>query len=505
MATVSTEDAFYEQLSARVLEIAREHSQQLIASRTATPKQTVSRYVAGGRPSPWFLHSLVRGFAINPSWLLTGEGTKLLTDVTADTSRMAGNLLDLVKAMGAVTERKLGSLVGKQHLMVLRELNDALISLESIQERVSQESEETFRKIIGDLAQALNEGQLDRMESLIRTGSQISRLSFNRELQREFKALVASATSILRDFETSIPLFREALFEHIATGKLVDAVVIERVNRFALTLRVMLRLREARNVCDAFLALLRDKAEHIPTYHHLVSLAAYLHVECGDLPEALPKLTQSRSLANEKNRAFSSGFNLAHALFYTGSMRFHELGSLELREDMAVQIPNAFALWTANKEHLESVLKRNERSPNLAHPLLHAYARVTFDAISGKGAKALTDADALTAEKIEKDPSHTLRMFSVHIIKAQAARLAGNAKVAKEETKLAEDVLRSGEPDVMPVLLFRAMHWRNVLLLFEQPTGAKEKRMAECARSAVKIHLERGYGMLRELADKIGE
>ena len=92
-----------ESLRARLQQLALTHSQAELARKTGFPPANVHRFLKGGKVPTDFCEALVREFGVNPAWLLAGEGTAYLADVTAGTERMAGNLLELVEAMSAVS------------------------------------------------------------------------------------------------------------------------------------------------------------------------------------------------------------------------------------------------------------------------------------------------------------------------------------------------------------------------------------------------------------------
>ena len=133
-----------EQIQQRLIELAEQHSQADIARKTEFSRNNVSRYVNGTRMPIEFAAALVEGLGVNPAWLLTGEGTAYLSDINSGTQEMAGDLLALVDAMAAVNRMRLGSLTGKHHLGVLRELNETLKKHEGLRDRLNKHSRKIF-------------------------------------------------------------------------------------------------------------------------------------------------------------------------------------------------------------------------------------------------------------------------------------------------------------------------------------------------------------------------
>src|SRR5688572_16167527 len=74
-----------EPLSSRLRELCKRWPQAEIARRTGASSNNVSRYMRGVRIPLDFGVALVRGLGINPAWLMMGEGTPLLSDVSGAT------------------------------------------------------------------------------------------------------------------------------------------------------------------------------------------------------------------------------------------------------------------------------------------------------------------------------------------------------------------------------------------------------------------------------------
>ncbi|MCA8946964.1 MAG: helix-turn-helix transcriptional regulator, partial [Planctomycetes bacterium] len=153
-------------LNSRLATLAEDRSLSDIARRTGTSVANVSRYISGTRIPGEFCAALVRGLGVNPSWLLTGEGSPFLSDVTEGTAQMAGDVLELVEAMNAVTHMRLGALTGKHHLKVLRELNDALLRYEELRARLNAHSAPIFKQLVDDLGAALGKLDIERAHDL---------------------------------------------------------------------------------------------------------------------------------------------------------------------------------------------------------------------------------------------------------------------------------------------------------------------------------------------------
>ena len=214
--TASIDSTSAEAVRGRLNILTENHAQAEIARRTGFPPANVHRFLKGGKIPADFCGAVVREFGINPAWLLTGEGAPRLSDVTEGTMRMAGNVLELVEAMSAVARMRLGSLTGKHHLRVLRELNDALEDHERLRERLNEHSHPVFQKLVEDIRATMEKRDLERATDLIKAAEQVQRLCADDKLSLELDAHHAHLAFLMRDFETSADYRRRVFIRQLA-------------------------------------------------------------------------------------------------------------------------------------------------------------------------------------------------------------------------------------------------------------------------------------------------
>lgn len=67
----------------RMQQAAAPNNASEVARMTCSSRETVRRYLTGGRPSVEFVVAFCRAFDVNPTWLLFGTGPRLLSSQTS--------------------------------------------------------------------------------------------------------------------------------------------------------------------------------------------------------------------------------------------------------------------------------------------------------------------------------------------------------------------------------------------------------------------------------------
>ncbi len=263
-----------------------------IARKTATSPTNVVRYLGGTRMPTEFSAALVKGLGVNPAWWLTGEGTPFLADVTAGTTAMGGNLLELVEAMNAVTRMKLGALAGKQHLKVLRELNDALDAHERLRAKLNEHSRGIFEQLLADIERCLNEYKVQPAAGLLKAAEQVGRLCDDTELHRKLLSYQASYFAFVRDLGKALPFQRKLLQRLLADSGAPDEAGLRNAVNLVLTLMTLSRLPEAQRVCEAVLKLAPPATPRWSALALLAFLKGRLMAEHGELLPGLAIMTR---------------------------------------------------------------------------------------------------------------------------------------------------------------------------------------------------------------------
>src|SRR5688500_16600379 len=110
----------------RLQSLAARFPQAELARRTGSAPANVHRYLPEGKVPAEFCGALVSEFGVNPTWLFTGQGNMLRSDVSKPVAEMGGDLLELVDTMNAVSRLRLGSIADGSEQKQIRELGDAM-------------------------------------------------------------------------------------------------------------------------------------------------------------------------------------------------------------------------------------------------------------------------------------------------------------------------------------------------------------------------------------------
>ncbi|MEZ5991521.1 MAG: helix-turn-helix transcriptional regulator [Planctomycetota bacterium] len=287
--TLDDDDAIRE----RLRRLVDERSQSDIARRTGAQVAAVNRYVHGARIPGGFLAAAVRGLGVNPSWLLMGEGSPYLADVPEQTAALGENMLELVEAMSAVSRMLLGSLTGKHHLKVLRELNEALHAHERLREQINTQTRPVFQRILGDLEVALNKLDLERADDLRKAVDQLSRLCDDEPLTHEYLRLCAFHEFQLKRSEHFLKAQRKVFLRSLPDAELFDETACDEARRMVVALVQMSRIPEAMRIIRAVRALAGRRGREWQAWARLENTHAILLGETGKLYRAIEMIQRT--------------------------------------------------------------------------------------------------------------------------------------------------------------------------------------------------------------------
>ena len=129
-----------EQIRVRLREIIDGCSQADVARKTGTPQASISRYLRDRKIPAEFCARLATQVGVNPLWLLTGERSPHLADISAETRHSGEQLVELLQGMKSASTLQLNSLLangGRQDLVELDRCIDRIDALRAaIQEKV---------------------------------------------------------------------------------------------------------------------------------------------------------------------------------------------------------------------------------------------------------------------------------------------------------------------------------------------------------------------------------
>ncbi|MBX3460951.1 MAG: helix-turn-helix transcriptional regulator [Planctomycetes bacterium] len=480
-------------LRKRLALLAQGRSQSEIARKTGTSVANVNRYLKGTRMSAEFCAALVKGLGVNPAWLLAGEGTPFVSDITAGTASMAGNLLELVEAMNAVSQMRLGALTGKHHLGVLRGLNDALTTYETLRKRLNEQSAPIFSQLLADIERAMSKFETVRAADLLKAAEQVARLCDEPALKHKLLELQAQHMFFGSRHAEALEYQRRIMLEPLTRGAIIDEAGCRTIARFVLTLHTLNRLPEALKVCEASLVLLGPERAHFQGYGMLEFLFGRINAEVGELLAGLEIMT--RAMPREgPNRDVALRLWITPHLLRAGLLRPQD--ALAFGENIgpkAVMLLQ-YACWLEDADYLKRVCdfaldERHERLGDLVRPaLLGPYL---LRAIQRKDRAAPREFAAVAAQAPEGVREHP------DIFLCQIWRCIGDRKQAAAHFDTAQSRIAAMTSDIFIDLLIMGTHHRNALWLAEK--NERYQAAAERARAFFREYESRGFVCFRDV------
>ncbi|CAG0949961.1 hypothetical protein PLCT2_00136 [Planctomycetaceae bacterium] len=459
-------------LLTRLKQLVQHMHQAEIARKTGASRNNVSRYLRGTKMPLEFGVALVKGLGVNPAWLLAGEGSPWLADVAAGTAKTAENLLSLVNAMAEVARMRLGSLAGKHHLKVLRELNDAMQHYETLRERLNKQTAPFFHELLDTYERALLSSEIERAEELRKALTQVSRLCDDGALARQFTRAQAYHEHFFGAPDKAIELQRKVLRIDLTTPGAVTSRMCSEAHNFALTLRGSGKLREARAICQAMQTLGRqagvDKA-----LLGLQYIEGSIDVALGELAEGLPKMTLSYTAMEPDSRARSQAAWL-RALLSTDSLSLAQAFDLKPDLDSVAPMLLQYAVWLEDAALLERACKDCIGPGGRAQPstLEAAQARTLLALLKKEKAPQLEETLARAQAQAATAKGARGRFLCV-APSIQLARVAGRRDWAIKRWREAKAALAELPPDIDVEIWHLATFWREAARINVQPGDAK--------------------------------
>jgi len=484
--------------------VAEQHSQAEIARVTGISRANVSRYLSGNRIPASLCSALVKGFGINPAWLLTGEGSPNIADIHAGHAAMATDLLEVVEAMNAVARMRLGALTGKQHLKALRELDEALRRYEALRDKLNEHSRPILRQLLDDLDRAWDQQHPAHMHQLRRAADQVARLCDDEDL--EFRLLKAQAMDDLSSSQPGIALQtqRRVAQRAIMRQPIWDNDTLTAVMRLTYLLEGAGRTAESIAICRAARELAVVYGARPDQIAPIDAQVGDVLTETGRIDEGLPLIQRAMAFMDGKNKLKWKG-PWAYAQFFAGALEFDQLAvdpgmaGNQLFGEQLLRI----AVWLEDPEAMQRAIditdtlrgsSTNESSSE------YTIAGWAIRARANPGRETLQHALEAMAPEVEeyKDLAHA--QFLLVAYQAQMAWLCGQHADAMAYLDKAETERQKMPQDQKPLLIANAVFHRQALRQCENAAEPRRQRMYEEAVRWFREHYERGYGRFRDLA-----
>ena len=275
-------------LSDRIAEVVRRHGLSAVARATATPHSTVHRYFSGGRVTAGFCAALARAFGLNPQWLVCGDGPMLAEGVkAAGDPTNAVDIVQLLAAMNAVAQVRIGALHARHYARVLRELDDALTRYEALKAKLNSHSTGVLVGLSEGIEAAVSKIDVDRANDLLKAAEQVHRLNDDPAAERRFLLAKSRLAYAQRDIGTSLACETAMMRNALAEGAFTSEADCHNLARLALNLYWAGRPTDAQRAIEAGLILASGHMADWEAYSYLEYIGTRVHMDAGNLRRAL--------------------------------------------------------------------------------------------------------------------------------------------------------------------------------------------------------------------------
>lgn len=491
MAILNGNDTAEAEIRARLVQLVAEFPQAEIARRTGTSRANVSRYLRTNRIPASFAARCVVDLGVNPEWLLTGKGSMLLADSARGGEHLTGELLNIVQALNAVGQLRIGALGGKHHLRMLRELSDAVGRYGTLKERLNHLSVPVLRTILHDAKSAVDKGRLDFARDLCRTASQLESFCDDPDLAYERAILQGKLELLSGNVPAALELFRRAIYESIRTGALLGTAPFNAVVECVAALHDWGRAKDALRLARAASSIAMDEALASESSSWLDILIADIRVHSGELNEGIKLISASRGKLKESSRLARANAILAQAMLYAGAIDVGGAVAIggELPEKAGRLL--GFALFTEDAQSIETALRHWESMRTMSRDSwLTRSSRLILDILRGERAGMSAKIRQLLKVRMG---SPVLPVNWAPILGAQMYRLIGRANEARRCMTESKRLLDSLPDWLQPGVMWWARHHRNVLE-YGSPADIRD------ARAFFRHHLDQGYLCFQNVA-----
>ena len=484
-------DTVNEALRARLQVVLERHTQAEVARRTGHSLSNVNRYATGTRMPGTFMAALVTELGINPEWLLTGEGEPHKADISGKTEERATDLLEIVKAMSAVTQMRLGSLTTRHHLKVLKELNESFARYEQLQKRLNEHSHELFSQMLDDLTTALDNVDLDRADRLRESALQVSKLCDDFELNYNFFQLQARIEYGRGRAHTAAELMRKQfLFSLMRAGKLA-ARDLDNIMRFAVSIASQDRVKEGVRAMRSALALLSEEQLKWPSVSYIEFLIGHYTGIVGDLRAGLAAMQrQFPSIQSESRRQICETY-LTNAMLYSGLIDVDGAIAFGSASEAKAKWILDFCVVMEDLNGLAKALKYYDSPPIFpikGQGVRSNISRLVFMAFEGNSKEALSQWKPIE-QGLKAD---AVTQYHGRVVRTQLHRAAHSWKRAVEDVLEADRMRGEMGPEITIGPLFDARHFTSVLKLHAEGKDLPPELVAK-AHAYFKRMFDGGY------------
>lgn len=423
---------YQQMLRERLQQLTERYQQAEIAARTGTPTANVHRYLKAGKIPSEFLAAIVEHFDIDSEWLLTGKGEAASSSVKTETAAKAGELLDLVKTMNAISRMRLGAIVNDKDRKLMRELGDALRSFDRLREKMNQQSRPVMKQLVDELRQCLHDMDTDRARIIAQTAVELSRICLDDELLLQLDAQLAGVAYLTGELETAVSHDRKVFARRIANGVIQSPEEIASCTNLVMLLRDSGHGEESRRIGKAVLALIPDHDQPVPALNVLKMMLSMMDVEAGEVAKGLARC-QKIWPTLEVGRRISETVIMLRIYTLTGTMSYFEAAMFG---DESKGKSRTLVRWAALQENAKALKHAVSNFIGETPELIASgeydaqFARLLERVLSDKKA-GIKDFDKLADDYPPVAPNKLMVDLLLAVHRAQVARLCGDIKTLK--------------------------------------------------------------------------
>lgn len=264
----------------RLRRVAATRSIAAIARDTGTPFSSVHRFLNGGRVPAEFLGAVARGYGISGDWLLYGRGAMYVESRPGThEDAHAGDILELIDSMNALSNVRLGVLDGRHHAAVLRELSATLRRYETLQGELNRRSADVLRDLALAMEQAMDAMQIDRAYDLQASGLQVLRLCTDEDATRRFHNAKTRLAFNQQDWQSALQSQQRLMRDSFVEGRLVDDMSCFQLARTVLAMSAAGRMDDAKRLFEAGMILAQGGGVGARNVSHLAWVGGRLYNE----------------------------------------------------------------------------------------------------------------------------------------------------------------------------------------------------------------------------------
>lgn len=489
-----------------------------VARRTGIRQQNIHRYLTDTRIPVAFCGLLAEKLNLNPAWLISGEGAPKFSDVSEGTKGLASSVLDLVQAMNAVAKMRLGSLTAKDHLKVLRELNDALIVYENLKEKLNVQTRPVLKEILERFLESIHRNDFPAAESLERAALQVSRLCEDEDLAFALTNHMALYQNKWGSANQAFMLKRKAFQMMLGQDRALTADHFKEGHNYSMALWGLWRAMEARRCSRAMLAMTEGRE------HELVGETKYLKLLCARCDAEIGNIREAQATLEHLVHAYGHDTPFSHRYAFNDIlMRRGLLSAPEMMATDAAVLPRLASRARDMTGHVMLVHLALTDDRKLLEPALALYRAqdisniiagwrfldrhiaAMLDVLAGTNvaravSSVLNDADLLRY----LDSADFTMAFPAIVCRCHILRLGGRKDEAIADLMRAERLIASVPREVTPRMMWLALHYRNAIeLLHPKPRTADRQALLARAMAFFPDLAAKGYEYYAEIARAI--